>query len=619
MKFNLLKWLPVILFGISLSTDAATIADPYGICAHISHYEKKSAAKQLECMREINIGWVRTDFAWPWVEKQCDQWNFNDFDRLQSLAKAENIHILPILGQNVKWAMPAYKNLDAWGNYVNKMVLRYGAELRYWEIWNEPNASWGPDTPNGKDYMRLLKRAYEEIKKIDPALTVLYGGTAAGGMPLTHIRETLAAGGGKYFDVVNIHPYHREGVPELMIDDIKDVQALLKKWNLNKPVWITEMGYSTAPQSPTLYREILPAAFKRAGIDPKNSSAALLCDLEDGWGGALHFDPSQTILADFDSVKTVRAKELKELNVEKYRVLIPALGEDFPIRYISDLLNYVQRGGTLVLPSGVPFYYDHQRGAKREQVGQKYLKLFHIGWDAWWQKAGIPKEESWQRPATEFEGQFSVKLSPTGRFLHDRNLKPGDQFIPIIEAGSNDFSGVVAALYKFDSDLKGNVIVCTTRNAAKNVTEEQQAEFLPRTYLIALANGVERVFWYCFRSDERAEDATEGHFGIVRKDLKPKPAWRAYRTLTELCPSGSTVPKMVQQEDCFLANWIRPDGVKVWAIWTMLYPKKIRLKVDRKISRIINHLGEEQPLPQLEYSVSSAILYLVGPETVSIQ
>ena len=76
---------------------------------------------------------------------------------------------------------------------------------------------------------------------------------------------------------------------------------------------------------------------------------------------------------------------------------------------------------------------------------------------------------------------------------------------------------------------------------------------------------------------------------------------------------------MVQQEDCFLANWIRPDGVKVWAIWTMLYPKKIRLKVDRKISRIINHLGEEQPLPQLEYSVSSAILYLVGPETVSIQ
>ena len=76
---------------------------------------------------------------------------------------------------------------------------------------------------------------------------------------------------------------------------------------------------------------------------------------------------------------------------------------------------------------------------------------------------------------------------------------------------------------------------------------------------------------------------------------------------------------MIRQEDCFLANWIRPDGVKVWAIWTMLHPKKIKLKVDGEISRIINHLGEEQPLPQVEYSVSSAILYLVGPETVSIQ
>lgn len=53
MKFNLLKWLPVILFGISLSTDAATIADPYGICAHISHYEKKSQRSNLNVCEKL--------------------------------------------------------------------------------------------------------------------------------------------------------------------------------------------------------------------------------------------------------------------------------------------------------------------------------------------------------------------------------------------------------------------------------------------------------------------------------------------------------------------------------------------------------------------------------------
>ena len=142
---------------------------------------------------------------------------------------------------------------------------------------------------------------------------------------------------------------------------------------------------------------------------------------------------------------------------------------------------------------------------------------------------------------------------------------------------------------------------------------------LPRTYLIALASGVERIFWYNFRSGEWQPDEREAHFGIVRKNLEPKPSFRAYRTLSRLCPSGSTVPVLTRSGETYLAGWTRPDGMKVWAVWTSLRPEKIRLDVRGNVVEALNHLGEKQPVPGSEYAASPAILYLVGPESVSAE
>lgn len=126
--------------------------------------------------------------------------------KLIPLAKQANVSILPILDYDVPWATPAWRHPDAWGGYVRRIVSRYAKDLRYWEVWNEQNGSgFWRDRPSGANYVPLLKRAYEEIKKIDPELTVLYGGTA--GVPLGYIEDSLKAGAGAYFDVMNIHPY----------------------------------------------------------------------------------------------------------------------------------------------------------------------------------------------------------------------------------------------------------------------------------------------------------------------------------------------------------------------------------------------------------------------------
>ncbi len=604
--------------GLTLSAASPAVTNtPYGICAHVT---RETAPTEFARMREAGIDWMRTDFIWQNVERKPGEWNFSHLDTLVEQAKKEGIRLLPILDYDTTWATPAWKHPDAWSEYVSRTVGRYAEKLRYWEVWNEQNSQkFWRDAPNGANYASLLERTFQEIKRIDPELTVLYGGTAH--VPLGFIEDSLKAGAGKYFDVMNIHPYHWQGIPELMIPELNDLKTLMRKYGIgDKPVWITEVGWATA-QPAVFLRDMLPSVLDRAGIDASRTTAAILRAPESGLFGELNFDPAFH-LPGFKSIETVRLPQLAGLDVKQYPVLIPALGEEFPAPHIPELVDYVKRGGTLLLPSGLPFYYDvrpdDKGGFQRIQVKDRFLKEFHIGWDAWWTQEGVPQQVKYQKPAPEFAGKFEVDFLPTGRFLHERNLKPGDEFIPVIEAGTDRYKGAVAALYKLNSDLKGNVIVCT-KMPIDSVSEASQAELLPRTYLVALANGVERIFWYKSHSRETRPDEREAHFGILRKDYSPKPSFDAYRTLTRLCPSGSTVPELRRSGSVYLAGWTRPDGVKTWAIWTTMYPEKIRLDIRGSLSDTQNHLGGKLPPPEAEFTVGPGPLYLIGPESVTFR
>jgi hypothetical protein len=61
------------------------------------------------------------------------------------------------------------------------------------------------------------------------------------------------------------------------------------------------------------------------------------------------------------------------------------------------------------------------------------------------------------------------------------------------------------------------------------VTEEEQAAYLVRATVLALAESVARVFHYTYV--DSAEAGKEGRFGMVRQDGTAKPAYGAFRTL----------------------------------------------------------------------------------------
>ena len=618
MKNKILGSLAVVAAGASLFAAPEVIHDPYGVCAHVSRGEWQFAPQTFQKMHEAGINYVRTDFDWKYAEIKQGTWQYNQLDRVVELAKKENINVLPILDYDVPWATPAWKHLDLWSNYVRNLVTRYPL-LRYWEVWNEQNSpSFWHDTSSGENYAKLLERTYREIKAINPELTVLYGGTA--GVPLPFIEASLKAGAGKYFDVMNIHPYHWRGVPEMMFSDLTSLKALMRKYGVGeKPIWITEVGWATA-RPPRFFVDVLPSVLAEAGVDPAAGAVAVVNDPELGFFEAPNFNADFN-LGMFRKVERIRLKDLKSLDVKRFPVLVPSTSEEFPMSYLPDVIDYVKRGGTLLLPTGLPFYHDYQMdgkgSGKNVQVNDKYLKHLHIAWETWWVKNSVPQQEKWQKPASRFAGKFKVDFKPTGRFLTDANLKKGDEFIPVIEASTDDYRGTICALYKLNSDLKGNIIVYSGLGVTDSTTEKRQAEMLPRTYLIALANGVERIFWYNFRAGEWKPDEREHHFGIVHADFSPKPAFHAYKTLTTLCPSGSTIPEISVHGKSYLANWKRPDGVKVWAVWTADFHQKLSMRIKGN-AEAMNHLGEKQPVPGKEFTATPSILYLVGPESVTV-
>ena len=167
--------------------------------------------------------------------------------------------------------------------------------------------------------------------------------------------------------------------------------------------------------------------------------------------------------------------------------------------------------------------------------------------------------------------------------------------------------------YRIDKPLWLTECGCPTARGWSS--EETQAQRLPRIFLISFALGVDKVFWYNFRSNEMDLDDKECHFGIVHKNYIPKPAFYAYQTLVKMCPDKSKRPELKRRGDVYIAQWKKPNGEKVCGLWTS--KKKITLNIRGSFSSY-NIYGDKMILFNNSVEVSPSIIYIVGRPSYSI-
>ena len=154
--------------------------------------------------------------------------------------------------------------------------------------------------------------------------------------------------------------------------------------------------------------------------------------------------------------------------------------------------------------------------------------------------------------------------------------------------------------------------------------ENLQAIYAAQTMWLALRFGVEKYFWYEFESPERNIFDREDNFGLTRRGLSPKRAYRSYATMGMLFPEGSKIDTSVEwrQKDCCVVTWKQPDGTRVWAVWSPEGEQKVNVRIGKGLRQTFSYLGN--PVSTVTESsrtldVGPGVIYLVGSESLVIQ
>lgn len=140
--------------------------------------------------------------------------------------------------------------------------------------------------------------------------------------------------------------------------------------------------------------------------------------------------------------------------------------------------------------------------------------------------------------------------------------------------------------------------------AWRNYDEAKQGKFLPRQWLVDLANDVPLSIWYDWHDDGRDPKEPEHHFGMVKHDYfagrdpvyDPKPAYLAAKTLTAQL-AGFRFDKRIapgEPEDYVLA--FGRDGEQRLAAWTTAdAPRTVTIPVKPGKYRLMGHTGQALP------------------------
>lgn len=168
------------------------------------------------------------------------------------------------------------------------------------------------------------------------------------------------------------------------------------------------------------------------------------------------------------------------------------------------------------------------------------------------------------------------------------------------------------------------------------IDETLAGRYLSRELGIAFAEDVAMFMPYELRSREFTRFNREAHFGIVRNDFTPKPAFVAYSFFTTMRPAGSVQKAVLPWHDeirtFFFPQWHRPDhadaqregkplGADAGMIWTTGPHARRTLRFSSNVIRFFNHLGaeiwpEQNDAGGYDVVVSGEPVYFVGGELV---
>lgn len=149
-----------------------------------------------------------------------------------------------------------------------------------------------------------------------------------------------------------------------------------------------------------------------------------------------------------------------------------------------------------------------------------------------------------------------------------------------------------------------------------NNSEEKQAEYLIRMFLVNSLEYIPVSIWYDWKNDGPNPDDKEHNFGIMRNDLQPKLSFNAMKTLTHTLSGYKFVGKMQYggEQDYFL-KFVDIKGMQVIVFWTTALNHDVILPFSKGKGKYISMLGTTKDITwdqdRLTLNLSTSPTYLL--------
>jgi polysaccharide biosynthesis protein PslG len=147
------------------------------------------------------------------------------------------------------------------------------------------------------------------------------------------------------------------------------------------------------------------------------------------------------------------------------------------------------------------------------------------------------------------------------------------------------------------------------------LSDEQQGRYLVRMFLTNLHERVPLSIWYDWKNDGADPNEREHNFGTVGRDLRPKPAYVAAKTLASTL-AGFAIEKRLdrgsQKDFIFL---LTKGNRRAAALWTTDSDHEVILPLEASGGTLVNLLGQSRRVSwqagQLKLTVSADPQYLL--------
>ncbi|MDD4981029.1 MAG: family 1 glycosylhydrolase [Candidatus Omnitrophica bacterium] len=243
----------------NVSISVLNAGNPFGVLEFLhwdypwSNYkyaQKDDIRRAVRLMKEAGIGWVRMDFLWEDIEPRHGEFQFVKYDFLVNLLAENGIQVLGLLDYCAPWAnaqnqwnYPPREN-QLFVDYALTVIARYKDQVKYWEVWNEPDSNIYWAAQDGlKSYCALLKGVYAAAKKIDPDCKILNGGLANG---IASVNQLYDNGAKDCFDILNIHifesPLDAVAIKRVLAYPKLAYKIMRRNGDTAKKIWVTEIG-----------------------------------------------------------------------------------------------------------------------------------------------------------------------------------------------------------------------------------------------------------------------------------------------------------------------------------------------------------------------------------------